>query len=337
LGLIESYGPYLCWDAPPKRPLPAQLPHGPIAALPCCTRPLTNPARSPISEIISNPGFRKQGQTAILLWYRLQPGPSPSIPLKPSTFPWPQYSPESHRKSTRFCGEHTHLPSCTNKRDKAQVRKPLQWDHPLEGDPRAHSSCASIFKLSEIFTASTTRELKHQATGCAHLHARSGCHLAQDCQHLLPWHFGREHLQHADPGARTGNGTALPDAPAFAGNGRCALWQPMCPRALTSRGAGHPQPRAEKSQVCPYDQQHQDCSKHHHPSPQKRLHASRSRRLRQTCLSFPLRSAICARSHNLAWFQPPRLFAFTPSPDCLVAFTPPSSAAAMSALLRASC
>lgn len=51
---------------------------------------------------------------------------------------------------------------------------------------------------------------------------------------------------------------------------------------------------------------------------------------------FSLCSTIHARSHSLAWFQSPRLFAFAPSPDCLVAFTPPSSAAAKSALLRAS-
>lgn len=78
------------------------------------------------------------------------------------------------------------------------------------------------------------------------------------------------------------------------------------------------------------------CSKHHHLSSQKRLHARRSWQFRQACLFFPLCSTIHAGSHNLAWFQSPRLFAFAPSPDRLVAFTPPSSAAATSALLRAS-
>lgn len=133
---------------------------------------------------------------------------------------------------------------------KAQLKKPLPWDISLGGDPRAQSSCASIFKLLQIFTGSTIRELKHWATGCACLHVLSGRYLAKDCQHLLPWHFSREHLQHTDLGISMGNGKALPeDAPAFADNCRHALHQHICARGLTSRGAEHPQPSAEKSHI----------------------------------------------------------------------------------------
>lgn len=131
-------------------------------------------------------------------------------------------------------------------------------------------------------------------------------------------------------------GTAR-DAPALADDCRCALGQHW---GLVSRAAGHPHilipmPRCVRSPVLRISdiQTALNTSSHSHT----RDSMQEGHRHFNMPACPPLCSTIHAGSHSLTWSQSPRLFAFTPSLDCLVAFTPPSSAAATSALLHDSC
>lgn len=166
-----------------------------------------------------------------------------SVPLKPSTFPCLQHVLESNRKSTWSAGS-TNLPTYTKKSNKAQGKKPLQWDSSSD------DVVPASFKLLQLLTASINESSSSTQlqgvrvctywVGTTSQRTANICSLGTSAENI----HSRQGQVHPWESARHCQGMHL-------------LLQiiadvPFVRLGLVSRGAGHPHPNAKTCQVsCP--------------------------------------------------------------------------------------